>query len=326
MNGHGSHNTCGVGRDPLHFSPVFVLAPARSNSSVVVTMLGQHPALRALPELGLFRANRVAQLLREAPHAPGPPVRARLAGVLRALAFEHEGVQTSESIERAYHWLAMRPAWHGCHVLDHLLNAAAPRIGVEKSPENVARDDCLARLAAAYPRARYLHLVRHPVSAIRSMYRVWKDSGAWDVTPLLFGQFCVGIWYHQHERIARFALRLPPGRMVCVRSEDVVNYPRKALAAICRWLGVDAGNSSIERMLHPERSPFARIGPSGAMGGLDPGFLESPRLRRAVIPETFDLPTDWTIDPWFHLAVVQLATRFGYSAQLPTDQPLLPAR
>src|SRR5262249_10281696 len=47
------------------FAPVFVLAPARSHSSVAVAMLSQHPAMYGFPELRLFRARDVAGLLKD---------------------------------------------------------------------------------------------------------------------------------------------------------------------------------------------------------------------------------------------------------------------
>src|SRR4029077_20834739 len=40
--------------DPNRFAPIFVLAPARSYTSCIITMLGQHPDLVDFPELKLF--------------------------------------------------------------------------------------------------------------------------------------------------------------------------------------------------------------------------------------------------------------------------------
>jgi hypothetical protein len=40
--------------EPDRFAPVFVLAPAKSHSSVVTTMVGRHPDLADLLELKLF--------------------------------------------------------------------------------------------------------------------------------------------------------------------------------------------------------------------------------------------------------------------------------
>jgi Sulfotransferase family len=299
-------------RDPLRFSPVFVLAPARSNSSVVTAMLGQHPALCVFPELALFRKERVGELLVDPPGWPGLPTRKRLAGVYRALAELHDGTQTPETVAAAARWVDARPSWHVADLLDHLLGLAVPRTGLEKSPESSSRPEYLARLDAAYPRARYLHLTRHPVTTATSMHAVWSGERYWKVEPELFHHFCLGVWYHQHARILEFTGRLPPGRTVRIRSEDVLNDPAGTLPQLCRALGLDAGPDAVEAMLHPERSPYARTGPEGAAGGWDPSFMNDPKLRQVELPASLDLPTGWIVDPPLELACRELATKLGY--------------
>jgi hypothetical protein len=299
-------------RDPLWFSPVFVLAPARSNSSVVTAMLGEHPRICGFPELALFRKETIADLLTDPPGWKGPATRLRLAGVFRALAEHHDGRQTPETVEAAARWVEARRSWTVADLLDHLLQLAAPRIGLEKSPENSSREEYLVRLAAAYPRARFLHLTRHPVPSIASMHRVWSDKGYWRVPPELFHHFCLGVWYYQHSRIDRFLRSLPPDRGFRVRSEDVLNDSAPALQGICRWLGIESDPEALEAMRHPERSPYARTGPKGALGGWDTGFMRDPELRTTELPSSFDFPTDWTLEPWLQLASLELATQFGY--------------
>ena len=43
--------------------PLFILCPGRSFSSVVCGMIGSHPEMFALPELNLFCADTVGELL-----------------------------------------------------------------------------------------------------------------------------------------------------------------------------------------------------------------------------------------------------------------------
>lgn len=299
-------------RDPLWFAPMFAVGPARSYTSVIVAMLGQHPDLYSFPELMLFRSDRVEGLLTNLPGVNGPPVTSRVSGLVRALAQVHEGQQTPDSVARASAWLHARRPWRTDEIFDHLLAALGPRIGVEKSPENSGRRDFLARMTASYPRARYLHIVRHPTATARSMYKAWTPLGYWDVAPELFGQFCLGVWYLHHKRIMRLSQSLPPDRYLRVRAEDVVRDPHQALPPICRWLGLSDCEQAIEQMCHPERSPFASLGPEGAIGGYDPHFLRDPKLRGAAVPPTFDLPGGWVVDPWFHLGVIKLAHELGY--------------
>ncbi len=299
-------------RDPMWFSPLFVLSPARSNSSVVTAMLGQHPGLCVFPELALFRKDTVDALLSDPPGWRGPPTRLRLAGVFRALAEHHDDEQTPDTIEAAVSWVEARRDWSVGDLLDHLLALAAPRIGVEKSPESSSREEYLTRMSGTYPRARYLHLTRHPVPSAASMHRAWEDKGYWNVRPDLFHHFCLAVWYHQHTRIVEFASSLPPDRVLRIRSEDVLNAPAETLPRICRWLGLEAGEAEIEAMTHPERSPYARTGPQGAAGGWDQGFMLEPSLRRTELPVSLDLPAEWNVDPWLALAGRELASLLGY--------------
>ena len=291
---------------------MFVLAPARSNSSVVTAMLGQHPELCPFPELALFRKETVGELLTDPPGWKGAPAAQRMAGVYRALAEHHDGRQTSDTVGAAADWVEARSAWNVAELLDYLLALAAPRAGVEKSPESSSREEYLELLVSSYPRARFLHVTRHPLTSVESMHRAWADRGYWDVEPELFHHFCLGVWTFQHRRIDELVQSLPPERALQVRSEDVVNDPAAALPPICRWLGIESGPRAVEAMSHPEDSPYAVLGPETAAGGWDAGFLGNPELRAVELPRSLDLPAGWAADPWLVLAARELAKRLGY--------------
>jgi hypothetical protein len=300
-------------RDPLWFAPVFVLAPARSNSTVVTAMLGAHPELHAFPELAAFGRATVGNLMVDPPRWRGAPARQRVAGLLRALAQLHDGEQTSESIAAAREWLEARHGWKAESLFDHLLTCAAPLIGVEKSPESPNQDRFLERICAAYPRARFLHLTRHPVASVESMHRSWIERDHWTVEPELFHNFCAGVWYHQHSRIDRLLRALPPDRGFRVRSEDLLSAPHESLPALCRWLAIDGGEDAVEAMSHPERWEHAALGPEAARGGGDGSFMRNPARREPKMPASLERPAGWTVDPWQWLSVMELAGRFGYA-------------
>jgi len=68
----------------------------------------------------------------------------------------------------------------------------------------------------------------------------------------------------------------------------------------------------VEAMSHPEDSPYAVLGPEGAAGGWDAGFLGAPELRTVELPDSLDLPDGWAADPWLILASRELGKRLGY--------------
>lgn len=291
--------------------PLFVLAPARSYSSVVCAMLGQHPRLYGFPELRLFRADDVAGLLREPAPGRGPPACERTAGLVRALAQLHEGSQSGEAAERAFEWLRGRSEWSVGSLLEYLLESVAPRIGVEKSPETSRSDAAMRRMLRACPEARFIHLVRHPYSTVASMRAAWSGLRYWDVPAEREAAHCLAVWCEQHRRIAALADVLPAERYLRVRAEEVLDAPAVMLPVVCRWLGIEDAPEAVERMMSPERSPYASPGPQNARGGLDPSFLERPRLRppRRSVPELLPAKDD---DKELWRAATVLARQFGY--------------
>jgi hypothetical protein len=299
-------------RRPDWFRPVFVLAPARSNSSVVSSMIGMHPDLYGFPELTLWRGATVGDLLEDRPGARGPKAEARTSGLARAVAEVFQGQQDVGSVSWARTWLQDRSHWSVAAVFDELQGRVAPLIALEKSPENSNRQDFLERLDQSYPRARFIHLTRHPVPTVKSMYAAWRPSNLWDVPDHLWHMHLLGNWMFHHGRIRTFLDGLPPDRWIRVRSEDVLNSPEETLPDICRWLGVDSGPGAIDAMMNPQKSPYARLGPQGAVGGNDPGFLRKPAPRRTEDPASLDLPPEWVVDPWTHVAVVHFAASIGY--------------
>jgi hypothetical protein len=300
-------------RNPIRFSPIVVLATARSYSSVVTTMIGQHPQLAGLPELKLFCCATIGELETSLPRFwKDRGLTHRSPGLVRAIAEYIFGEQNLRTLAGAQQWLRDRAEWSGADVLDVILRQLDPRVAVEKSPDNLLTDAALSRMAKAYPRARYLHLTRHPVTTQRSMeaYRLRTFGTSQEGEPMR----SVAAWYEIHRRILLFANDLPPDRYLSVRAEDALNDPNRELRKVATWLGIRGDATAITRMLHPESSPFARPGPaeSGVAGGNDPAFLRDPFPRRAEIPRGLDPPPAWTADATFWKMVVELANRLGY--------------
>ena len=302
----------GLSRDLGKFRPLFLLAPARSCSSVAVAMLGQHPRLYGFPELRLFRAARVGELFAEPAAGDGMSARERAAGLLRALAQLHDGQQSPESADRAWQWLRQRQGWDVAAVFDELLHLIAPVTGVEKSPETSLTDEALARAAHAYPQARYVHLVRHPWSTVASMTATWGPLHYWHVPRDKAAQFCATVWLEQHRRILDFGARLGQGRFLRLRAEDIVNQPGDTLAFVCRWLGIEDDAEHVAAMSAPELSPYASPGPPNASGGFDPTFLRRPCRRDVTLPASLLAPASWRLERDTYYAVIGLARRLGY--------------
>ena len=277
-------------------------------------MIGQHPDLVGLPELKLFCCRTIGELEASLPsYWIRRGITHRSPGLVRALAEFEFGDQTFPSLSLARAWLQDRQHWSGADVFDVLLTRLSPRIAVEKSPDNVLDDTSLARMASAYPKARYIHLTRHPVTTQRSMQEHRKRTVPADPQKdePMYG---IASWYSIHRRILHFGATLSADRYMRIRAEDVLNDTESQLRTIAMWLGVRTDDSAIEAMKHPEASPFAGLhtADSGIVGGNDPSFLNDPTPRSAEIPSTLEAPPGWAAEPNVWRMVVELANRLGY--------------
>lgn len=301
-------------RDPERFAPVFVLGTARSFSSVVSSMLGAHPQLYGLPELKLFAYPTMGELLRSLPdHQRTADVGHRSPGLVRAVAQLHAGDQSLAALEWAHCWLQDRLGWTGAEVLDSLTAQIHPRSAVEKSPEHSADRAALDRLIDAYPRARYVHLTRHPVTCAASMRLHMLRASQSDDD---LATFCLYAWYEVNFHLVELGRSMPSQRYLRVRAEDILNDPWTHLPPVAEHLGLRTDTDAVEAMLHPEVSPFARFGPagSGVTGGNDRAFLRDPRPRRAFLPAKLDPPVDWATPDALWSAVVELGNDLRYPA------------
>ena len=264
--------------------PLIILTCMRSYSSLVSNMLGQHPGLYALPEINPFVETTLARFVKRA-----MAVRPRtLDRLLRAIAEVEFGAQTEECVAGAMQWVDQRKRWNIVQVLKHLTERCAPRRLIDKSPSTVLSDEALQRALDACPNACFLHLYSHPCATTRSIAKITEfgDGGRNRNDPETS-------WYSANRRIMRAATRIARGQFMSVRGEDVLRDPEIYLPQICAWLGLETQPDDLAAM-HPERSPYACIGPTSAPFGNDPNFLRNPVCSRREIPERpLSEPLDW---------------------------------
>ncbi|MFP5307652.1 MAG: sulfotransferase [Gammaproteobacteria bacterium] len=192
--------------------PIFILAAPFSGASFLAAVLGSHPQLYAVPELNLFMADRVGELL--GIYAAGQGTHGQ--GLLRAVAELECGGQSDAGVDGARAWLRARADWPVAGLLDALVARVAPRRLFVPDTETPLRAADLCRLRAAAPRAQLVQLLRHPYSACAA-HAAWlrerlfvpadfKDHST--RPPLLDPQLG---WFRAHRTIERHwpsALRL----------------------------------------------------------------------------------------------------------------------
>lgn len=293
---------------------VFVLAPHRSYTSVLATMIGRHPSLYGLPETNLFVPASVGQwwqMYRGGRHPGGH-------GLIRALAEVLYGAQSPTTVEWARDWLRRRPDWPCTAVFEVIRERVAPLGVVEKSPRVAYSAANLDRLLAL-PEARFLHVTRHPYSQGVSMLGSLTEIGVPRqrlVDWLDHGGDPQDSWLQAHRNILQFQQRVPAEHWLRLTGEQAMADPGAAMQTICRWLGLSFDPGSLAAMLHPEQSPFATPGPPSARLGLDAGFLADPALhagrRTAATAPLLTEPLPWDPDRHLEPAVTATARELGY--------------
>lgn len=295
--------------------PLFILCPPRSYSSIVCGMIGQHPECYGLPELNLFIGDDLGEVWN------GFAAFMRgfgRDGMLRTLAQLHEGEQTVDSVARANEWVAQHSSWPIRKVFDHLQELVGPKILVEKSPSIVYKTEFVDRMLRNFPTASLLHLIRHPRGTAESVMGLRQSHEKLKrVVENVPGLDPERVWRQSHERILDATEWLPPGQCMRIQGEALLAKLDLYLPQICEWLGIRRDAEAIEAMMHPERSPYANPGPTGAPRGNDPNFLDNPqldreRLARLRVPDLAG-ELSWRRGHGFEKDTLRLAKQFGYS-------------
>jgi len=258
-----------------------MLSPPRSFSSLISTMIGQHPEIYGFPELHLMMRERVAGTMRREQQADkflGP------RGLLRALALLQFGADSAENVLEANNWLQEHMAWHGKDVLAHMMDLAEAKTGatycLEKSPATATSPQALHRLRRDWPDARYLHVTRHPVNLHKSLVEFISHLPRLTAAEkTLWLKKSVTLWPMVQRNILDFCATLNPGQYLRIRGEDVLADAVPMMRMVAEWLGLRTDDAAIDAMLHPEDSPYARRGPFNAPDGNDPKFIASPHFR-----------------------------------------------
>jgi hypothetical protein len=313
--------------------PLLILAAPRSFTSLVCAMLGQHPQMYGLPETHLLRFETMAERTEFDAQATYPMSH----GLLRAVAQLYFAEQTAAAIRKARHWLSLRSQFTTDFMFRVLMDRVFPRIAVDKSPDMADHPGVLERVFARFPQARFIHLLRHPrghAESVMKYLQVRANRGPvppshWllrisslpppgpaaddsNEKPVLDPQYG---WHAINRTISEFLSRVPPAQSMRVRGEDLLAEPDKVLTDVAAWLGLRTDSEALDRMKHPECSPYAFPGPPGARYGNDNFFLENPvfRPRPAAEPLALDGPLGWRSDGAGFCPEVQLLAReFGY--------------
>jgi hypothetical protein len=280
-------------------------------------MLGQHPELYGFPELNLL----VADTLKDMCNLYKAKASFQMHGLLRTIAQLYTGEQTRHSIQMAHRWVSRRLQRSTKEIYIELCEKIYPLRGVDKSPAYTSHSSHLYRILEAFPNAYFIHLVRHPRAQGNSVMkagnegRFAKMTRAYDYSldPLITDpQFN---WLQVQQRVTNFLEHVPKENKLVILGEDLLGDPKLNFGKIADWLGINWDDAAFEAVTHPEYSPFAGLGPIGAVLGNDGNFLRSTGYKhRPIPPSSLDGPLEWRPDgKRFIPEIIQFAHEIGYN-------------
>lgn len=250
----------------LLVAPVFIFSAARSGSTLLRVVLGGNSRLYAPPELPLAHLSVRAQTR-------------WIQASITALGLSAEDLD---------HMLWDRV------LADTLRRSGKPTI-VAKTPSNVL---IWRRIAACWPDARFVFLLRHPAAAVASLHAAWHPSWHPGESGSLAEAIGKGLRYMTEVEDARRSL---PG--FTIRYEDLTSDPEGTVRPLCDYLRVP---------FEPLMLEYGRFAGHRFAPGLGDASdkIRSGRIQPAVPPpRPLDIPAELT----------DICAAWGYLA--PADEP-----
>lgn len=285
---------------PSNQPMLFVLSPPRSGSTLLRVMLAGHSRLFAPQELYLGCFANMRSYDR---HLGGTALN---MGLVAAIA---------EVLSRTGAWNLYNQWQKEAVATSEIYSFFGSRIGdrtlVDKSPLFFPPQAVIRRLALLFPRARFIHLVRHPVACIGSYARE-RFHGIFGETRDLDPYDCAEwSWTRVQEGILEIEAELEPGRMQRLYFEDLATNPEQALRRLCPSLGL-----SFEPALLTPYSGHRMVAGGFQVG--DPNFVHHKKIE----VEKADAWRDERLPHGLRPQTLAVAERLGYdTSTMPQSRP-----
>ena len=223
--------------------PLFVLGKQRSGTTWLSTQLSQHSQVACvrddhhggIHESAYFShvAGRYGDLARKTNYVEFVEVMA-VSDTMRIL-----------DIDKDFLYALWPTTYEGVFeaVMTRLAQQKGARYWLDKTPEHTLMVD---KLAALYPEAKFVAILRHPHDVMRSTFGRYNAEGL--RRRYLLGRGTLNLVHHNQE-ITRFARRSE--RVHVVRFEDMKRDAEGVFRGVCRFLEVDFEPGLLEEAYRP---------------------------------------------------------------------------
>ena len=243
-------------KNSIFFYFIIVFGCRRSGTTLLRSMLEQHPALLVHPKEPQF----ILTLLERFGYTLRRKEKAVLA--LGKHPYLPENLDREALIaELADASLCIWPDLIHAYLLFWAKGQNGPAQIVLKDPAFTFQLDAVQTL---FPEARYIHLVRHPYGNVSSQRARWQNASVWECA----------VWWKNAVAIGHHMAQMEPGHCLEVVYEELVLDPAGTLRQICQFLEIPFVRQILDFTLEtisfsPEKPPEAK-----QFHGLDPARLE----------------------------------------------------
>lgn len=212
--------------------PFFIVGCARSGTSLLRNMLNLHPRLASPAETHLFRwAEPFGTTEYEKFYK-------------KSKLFKQHRLEDGVT-DWAFHYsLCKQPTrkglmdWYGQEILR--LNGKPGGRWFDKTPQNVYG---LLLLSAAYPQAKFVHIVRNPLNVVVSLMKG-------EVLPPVELRGAINYWLESALLLSHYR-QLAPDRLFEFRYEDLIEDPVAQLTGLLNALGEDPALFPFKKIAGP---------------------------------------------------------------------------
>ena len=213
------------GNGHISDAPVFILGLPRTGSTLVERIISSHSMVTSAGELNDFAIE-----------------------LLKLIAADNEGKQPSRlDLPRASLTVDMNSLGQNYVNTVNPLTGGAFRF-IDKLPLNSLY---IGLIYLALPKAKVVHVNRHPVDACFAMYKyLFKNA-----YPFSYDLDELGEYYIQHHRLmAHWREILPQGWLYDIRYEDIVSDQKKATESLLDYLDLEWEDACLEFYLNEQAS------------------------------------------------------------------------
>lgn len=238
----------------------FILGAPRSGTTLLRVMLAGHPRLWSPPEMILAPFETMAERLNHQNR------RFWEKGGLRRGLMDLEGIDVEAARVRETELSDLTIP----EVYALLQSKLGDRMLVDKCPHLSVLPHAMQRLERWFTEPRYLWILRHPGSVLRSL----ENMPMAEVMLDGYGGDASEAWAGCNTAIRDFLATIPRERWTLVRYEDLVTDARPVMEQACVVLGVPFH----EAVLDPYEGDRMREGPKGARAIGDPNMAARGKI------------------------------------------------